>query len=63
MDKIKQIIEYIKANIYEIKKLDDRVSYGTLLGYIETLSIIKSVYDEDQWEELGLNFDEDKEYL
>lgn len=51
MDKIKQIIEYIKANIYEIKKLDDQVSYGTLLGYIETLSIIKSVYDEDQWEE------------
>ena len=63
MDKIKQIIEYIKANIDEIKKLDDQVSYGTLLGYVETLSIIKSVYDEDQWKELGLNFDEDEEYL
>lgn len=34
-----------------------------MLGYVETLSIIKSVYDEDQWEELGLNFDEDEEYL
>lgn len=63
MDKIKQIIEYIKDNIAEVKNYDDQVSYGTLLGYIETLSIIKSVYDEDQWEELGLNFDEDKEYL
>ncbi|WP_294796977.1 hypothetical protein [uncultured Fenollaria sp.] len=63
MDKIKQIIEYIKANIDEIRKLDDQVSYGTLLGYLETLSIIKSVYDEEQWVELGLNFDEDEEYL
>ncbi len=63
MDKIKQIIEYIKYNIDEIKKLDDQVSYGTLIGYVETLSIIKSVYDEDQWDELGLNFYEDEEYL
>lgn len=63
MDKIKHIIEYIKYNIDEIKKLDDQVSYGTLIGYVETLSIIKSVYDEDQWDELGLNFYEDEEYL
>lgn len=63
MDKIKQIIDYIKSNIDEIKKLDDQVSYGTLIGYVETLSIIKSVYDEEDWAKLGLNFDEDKEYL
>ncbi len=63
MDKIKQIIDYIKSNIDEIKKHDDQVSYGTLIGYVETLSIIKSVYDEEDWAKLGLNFDEDKEYL
>ena len=45
------------------KKFDDQVSYGTLIGYVEMLSIIKSVYDEDQWEELGLNFYEDEEYI
>ena len=63
MDKIKQIIEYIKDNIAEVKNYDDQESYGALIGYVETLSIIKSVYDEDQWEELGLNFDEDEKYL
>lgn len=39
------------------------MSCGTLIGYVEMLSIIKSVYDEDRWEELGLNFEEDEEYL
>lgn len=63
MNKIAQIVAYIKENIDEIKDDKDEVSHGTLIGYVEVLSIIKSTLDEDEWKQVGLDYDLDKKYL
>lgn len=63
MNELKQIIDYIKEEIELIKKEDGEVAYGTLIGYVESLSIIKSTVNEEDWKKLGLNFDLDKMYL
>ncbi|EGS30287.1 hypothetical protein HMPREF9130_1229 [Peptoniphilus sp. oral taxon 375 str. F0436] len=63
MNKIAQIVAYIKENMDEIKDDKDEVSYGTLIGYVEALSIIKSTLDEDEWKQVGLDYDLDKKYL
>lgn len=63
MNKLKQIVDYIKADIEEYRVYKDDISYGVLIGYVESLSIINSTLDEDEWKLVGLDFDLDKEYL
>lgn len=60
-----EIIENIKESadtIKRVKHLND-VQYGELLGYAETLSIIKDCCSGYDLKKLGLDFDIDKEYL
>ncbi|WP_288554146.1 hypothetical protein [uncultured Levyella sp.] len=63
MNNMEQVVAYIKENIEEITKEKGDVAYGTLIGYVETLTIIKSVVPEADWKKLGLDFDLDKRYL
>lgn len=64
MDKVKQYVDYIKESIEEMKQ-DEKNDYnfGVVVGYVESLSILKSLYDEDEWKAIGLDFDLDKKYL
>ena len=64
MDKVKQYVDYIKESIEEMKqdKKND-YNFGVVVGYVESLSILKSLYDEDEWKAIGLDFDLDKKYL
>lgn len=60
-----EIIENIKESadtIKRVKHLND-VQYGELLGYAETLSIIKDSCSGYDLKKLGLDFDIDKKYL
>lgn len=64
MDKVKQYIDYIKESIEETKQEEKSdYNFGVVVGYVESLSILKSLYDEDEWKEIGLDFDLDKKYL
>ena len=62
---LKEIIENIVANSDEIKKQieTDLMDYGKLLAYAESLSIISEMCDEEELEEIGLDFDIDARYL
>lgn len=64
MDKVKQYVDYIKESIEEMKQEEKNdYNFGVVVGYVESLSILKSLYDEDEWKEIGLDFDLDKKYL
>ena len=64
MDKVKQYIDYIKESIEETKQEEKNdYNFGVVVGYVESLSILKSLYDEDEWKSIGLDFDLDKKYL
>lgn len=64
MDKVKQYVDYIKESIEEIKQEEKNdYNFGVVVGYVESLSILKSLYDEDEWKAIGLDFDLDKKYL
>lgn len=60
-----EIVENIKEAADELKALErlDDVQYGELLGYAETLSIIKDAHTGYNLKELGLDFNIDKKYL
>ena len=58
---VAQIIE--SADEIKTKKTQDHQDYGQLLAYAEVLSIIRDVCDSREIEEIGLDFDIDKEYL
>lgn len=64
MDKVKQYVDYIKESIEEMKQEEKNdYNFGVVVGYVESLSILKSLYDEDEWKAIGLDFDLDKKYL
>lgn len=64
MDKVKQYVDYIKESIEEMKQEEKNdYNFGVVVGYVESLSILKSLYDEDEWKVIGLDFDLDKKYL
>ena len=60
-----EIIENIKESADNLKKVKNPndVQYGELLGYAETLSIIKDCCSGHDLKKLGLDFDIDKKYL
>lgn len=64
-DLMKEIIENIKESADELKSQEklNEVEYGQLLGYAETLSIIKDACAGYDLNELGIDFDIDKKYL
>lgn len=61
-DLMKEIIENIKESADELKSQEklNEVEYGQLLGYAETLSIIKDACAGYDLNELGIDFDIDK---
>lgn len=60
-----QIVDDIKKSADELKKHENinDVEYGQLLGYAETLSIIRDACSGYDLKEIGLDFDIDKNYL
>lgn len=63
-ERLHDIVTAIIEAADEIKGKEDADAqdYGQLLGYAESLSIIRDAYDGDL-SEIGLNFDIDKRYL
>ncbi len=60
-DIVQSIIE--SADEIAGKETRDSQDYGELLGYAESLSIIRDVCDTDLLKDIGLDFDIDKRYL
>lgn len=60
-DVVASIVE--SAEDVKNKKVQDAQDYGRLLGYAETLSIIRDACDEDELSTIGLDFDIDKRFL
>ena len=62
---MREIVENIKEYADELKNKNElnSVEYGELLGYAESLTIIKDTCAGYDIQEIGLDFDIDKRYL